>query len=345
MMNSITGVIGAGSFGTAVSTLLSTNTDVLVYSRNPEQVNKINEYHTNLGYKLPKNIKATGDLGTLAKECNLIFPVLPAAQFRSVMRELSPHIKPSHILIHGTKGLDIKGIDEADYSKTQVTRHNLLTMSQVIREETAAIRVGCISGPNLAKEIMGGLPTATVLASEFEEVIKLGNQALSSDRFVVFGSPEIRGVELAGALKNIIAIGTGIIGGLQLGKNLESILITRGLREIILFGNAMDVNSTAFLGTAGIGDLIATSTSENSRNYTFGKRLAGGEKTEDIINKMEEVAEGVRTLKIIFQLAKYYRISAPITNILHRIVFEGLEIQAGIHYLMRYPHTPDVDFL
>lgn len=345
MINSITGVIGAGSFGTAVCTLLSKNTDVLVYSRNAEQVDQINKDHKNLGYKLPKNIKATGNLSLLAKECNLIFPVLPSGQFRKVMCELSPHIKPSHILIHGTKGLDIKGIEESEFSTTQVTRHNLLTMSQVIREETAAIRVGCMSGPNLAKEIMKGLPTATVLASEFEEVIKLGNQMLSSDKFVVFGSPEIKGVELAGALKNIIAIGTGIIGGLKLGKNLESILITRGLREIILFGNAMGLKSTAFLGTAGIGDLIATSTSENSRNYTFGKRLALGEKTDDILRNMDEVAEGVRTLKIIFQLARYYRISAPITNILYRIVFEGLEIQTGIHYLMRYPHTPDVDFL
>lgn len=345
MINSTIGVIGAGSFGTAVSSLLSKNTNVLVYSRNADQVEQINQRHENLGYSLAENISATNDLEEIAKECNLIFPVLPAAQFRNVMREMSPYIKPSHILIHGTKGLDIKGIAESEYSNIQVTRHNLLTMSQVIREETAAIRVGCMSGPNLAKEIMSGLPTATVLASEFDEVIKLGNQALSSDKFVVFGSPEIKGVELAGALKNIIAIGTGIIGGLELGKNLESILITRGLREIILFGNAMGVKSSAFLGTAGIGDLIATSTSENSRNYTFGKRLAGGETTDDIIKNMEEVAEGVRTLKIIFQLARYYRISAPITSILHRIVFEGLEIQAGIHYLMRYPHTPDVDFL
>ena len=294
---------------------------------------------------MPKNIKATNEIQEVAEQCNLIFPVVPSAQFRAMMKTLSPYIKPSHILIHGTKGLDIKNIEESEYFDAQISNENIRTMSQVIQEESAAIRVGCVSGPNLAKEILAGLPAATVVASEFEEVIKLGHQVLSSDKFVVFGSHEMKGIELAGALKNIIAIGTGIIGGLGLGKNLESILITRGLREIILFGKAMNTESSAFLGTAGIGDLIATSTSTNSRNYTFGMRLAKGEKTKFIIDQMDEVAEGVRTLKIAQQMAKFYQISAPITNILHRIVFEDLEIQSAINYLMRYPHSPDVDFL
>ena len=153
------------------------------------------------------------------------------------------------------------------------------------------------------------------------------------------------GAELAGALKNIIAIGSGILRGKGLGKNIQAMLITRGLTEMIYFGNAMGATSHAFLGTAGIGDLVATATSKSSRNFTFGHRLGSGERREHIESTMPELAEGVRTLRIAHQLAKYYKLRVPITQMLHSIVFEGFDIDKALNFLITYPYDIDVDFL
>lgn len=149
----------------------------------------------------------------------------------------------------------------------------------------------------------------------------------------------------AGAVKNIIAIGSGILGGLELGKNMQAALITRGLREMIQFGEAMGASNAAFLGTAGIGDLIATATSEDSRNYTFGRRMATGETPEHIIKTSGEVIEGVRTLNIVHQLAIQEKLQLPIVSMLYRAVFEEFPIDRAIRILMTYNYAPDVDFL
>ena len=205
--------------------------------------------------------------------------------------------------------------------------------------------VGCLSGPNLASEIMDGQPTATVIGSHFDEVIRLGKRVLSSEHFHVFGTSDLLGAELAGALKNMIAIGSGILKGKGLGKNIQAMLITRGLTEMVHFGNAMGSSSSAFFGTAGIGDLVATATSKDSRNFTFGYRLGMGESIEEIESTMPELAEGVRTLKIARQLAKYYKLRVPITEMLYQIVFEDFDIDRAIHFLITYPYDVDVDFI
>ncbi|MDX2069940.1 MAG: NAD(P)H-dependent glycerol-3-phosphate dehydrogenase, partial [Haliscomenobacter sp.] len=196
----------------------------------------------------------------------------------------------------------------------------------------------------LATEILEGQPTATVIGSVYEEVIDLGKKVLSSDAFHVFGNNDILGAELAGALKNVIAIGSGILRGRGLGKNLQAMLITRGLMEMVRFGQAMGTTNSAFYGTAGIGDLVATATSKSSRNYTFGFRLGQGEKMQDIQATMPELAEGVRTLKITWHLANYYKLRLPITQMLYNIVFEGYNIDKAIKYLITYPYDVDVDF-
>ena len=176
---------------------------------------------------------------------------------------------PYHILIHGTKGFDITGIDENELTTKPFDRSNVHTISEVIVQESNVVRIGCLSGPNLASEIMAGQPAATVIGSKFSEVIKKGRNALDSSKFHVFGTHDILGAELAGALKNAIAIGSGILGGLGLGKNIQALLITRGLMEMVYFGKKMGANSKAFIGTAGIGDLIATATSTASRKLYF----------------------------------------------------------------------------
>ena len=161
----------------------------------------------------------------------------------------------------------------------------------------------------------------------------------------MFGSYDLLGAEMAGALKNIIALGSGMLAGKGLGKNLEAMLITRGLREMIELGKSVGATSRSFLGTAGIGDLIATATSNKSRNFSFGYRLGKGEQMNDIMSSVDEVVEGVRTVRIANQLAKHYHLRLPIINMIYSVVFEKLELEKAIQFLMRYPNLPDVDFI
>lgn len=341
------GIIGSGSFGIAIAKLLEINTDVLIYSRKPEIVVAINETHTHYNATLnPQRVRATGDPKEMCETCQLIFPIVPSGNFRTMMQTFSPYLKPYHFLIHGTKGLDLVGLKEEDLvSGVVVSRANIRTMSEVIAEESSVVRIGCLSGPNLASELIEGQPSATLIASRFDEVIDAGQAVLNSNRFHVFGSHEILGAEFAGAFKNIVAIGSGILGGKGLGRNIQAMLITRGLTEMIAFGTRLGATNKAFLGTAGIGDLIATATSTNSRNYTFGMRLAKGETPAQIIESMQEVAEGVRTLRIAHRIARTYRLHVPISEMLYRVVFEGFSIDKTIAYLMEYPYDVDVDFL
>lgn len=341
----IVGVVGAGSFGTAISNLLAYNVDVLLFSRNPELVSQVNVQHQSMEVALSPRVRATSDLREIAENCSLIFPVVPSGVFRQMMQDLGPLLRPYHVLIHATKGLDLHNVKEEEMDQVAITRENVSTMSEIITQESVVIRVGCLSGPNLASEIMEGQPTATVIGSHFDEVISMGKRVLSSEHFHVFGTHDILGAELAGALKNIIAIGSGILRGKQLGKNIQAMLITRGLTEMVYFGKAMGATSHAFFGTAGIGDLVATATSKSSRNFTFGYRLGSGEKKEDIEKTMPELAEGVRTLKIAKQLAKYYKLRVPITQMLYSIVYEDFDIDKALNFLITYPYDVDVDFL
>jgi len=337
------GVVGMGSFGAAIANLLSHNSDVLIYSRNTNKVNNFNENRQFKGITFAQCVVATDSLRDIAEACDLIFIVVPSASLRKLMKEFGPMLTPAKIIIHGIKGLDLKEIDLDNPNNDMFRKEMVKTMSDVILEESSIVRVGALSGPNLSKEILDGQPTATVIASPFDEVIKIGQEKLSGDKFYVFGSQDIKGAEFAGVFKNIIAVGSGILAGKGMGKNMQSMLITRGLREIIIFGELLGAKKEAFLGTAGIGDLVATATSELSRNFTFGNRLGAGESMETILSTMDEVVEGVRTLNIGMMLSKKYKLHTPITFILYKIVFDNYNIDKAISYLMRYPYAEDVD--
>ncbi len=341
------GVIGAGSFGTAIANLLAQNAEVLLFSRKPETVQSINATRTHLGVAIAPRVTAINDLQELAQRCTLIMPILPSNSFRSMIQALAPFLRPHHIVIHGTKGFDLRGVEEEDLDRPDFTinRSNVRTMSEVVWEESSVVRVGCLSGPNLAAEIMAGQPAATLVGSRFREVIQAGQQALNSSKFHVFGSYDILGAELAGALKNIVALGSGVLGGLGLGRNIQGLLIARGLAEMVYFGKSLGASSQAFMGVAGIGDLVATATSPNSRNYSFGMRLAKGETAAEIRGAMPELAEGVRTLKIARLLARHYKLHVPITDMLYAVVYEQFPIEKALEYLMTYPYAVDVDFL
>lgn len=341
-MNPPIGIIGAGSFGTAIANLVAKNRDVLMFSRKPETVAGINDRHECFGQPMETCVSATYDAEELCTRCRLILPMVPSHAFRAMMQTFSAHLRPYHLLIHGTKGFDVTPPAEPD---APLTRKHIHTMSEVIRQESSVVRVGCLSGPNLAKEIMAGQPTASVVASSFDEVIQMGKDVLASDKFQVFGTYELLGAELAGALKNCIAIGSGLLAGRGYGKNLQALLINRGLMEMINFGRAFGTSPKAFLGTAGIGDLICTATSEKSRNFTFGYRLGRGETIEQLRERQVELAEGLRNLEIAVALSEHYNIVTPIFQILHRVVYGGLPVERAIGMLMRYPNYSDVDFL
>jgi glycerol-3-phosphate dehydrogenase (NAD(P)+) len=339
------GVIGAGSFGTAISGLLAKNNDVLLFSRRAEAVEQINKKHVSYGSILPNNVIATDNLQEIAEKCDVIYPIIPSSAFRRTMRSLSPFLHPYHILIHGTKGFDTGDITDEMLANKTLSRSDIHTMSEVILQETVCVRVGCLSGPNLASEIIAGQPTAAVVASHFKEVFQIGKETLDSKQFHIFASDDLLGAELSGALKNIIAIGSGILGGLGMGKNLQAMLITRGLTEMVYFGQAIGATNEAFFGTAGIGDLVATATSTSSRNYSFGTKIAQGMTLAQINETMPETAEGIRTLRIAKQLARHYKIRVPITEMLYKIVFEEFEVKKALEFLMTYPYDKDVDFM
>jgi glycerol-3-phosphate dehydrogenase (NAD(P)+) len=218
-------------------------------------------------------------------------------------------------------------------------------MSEVIEEESIVCRIGCLSGPNLSSEIMEGQPAATLIASSFTEVIKAGQKALKSARFQVYGDHDIIGAELAGALKNIIALAAGILGGKGLGKNIWALLITRGLSEMIHIGKAVGTEVKPFLGVAGIGDLVATASSKNSRNYKAGYRLGKGESIEDILSSSTDVIEGIKTLETIRALNQHLGITTPIVEILYRVFFKKMDLDNAIQVLVTYRYAVDVDYL
>jgi glycerol-3-phosphate dehydrogenase (NAD(P)+) len=340
------GVIGAGNFGSTVANLLARHRNVLLYVRDEKAIKKILETGENRGHKMSKYITPTNDLRYLAEQCEIIFPIVPSAHFRSMMKKLSPYLHPYHILIHGTKGLDItlpKGQTIETVSK--LSRSQVKTMSEVIREESVVVRVGCLAGPNLSKELEERHPAATVIASPFNEVLSIGKRLLRNDRFQVYGNNELIGVELAGVLKNIIAIASGALSGMGYGENARGLLISRGVVEIIHLGRALGGKTKAFLGVAGIGDLVATCNSTLSRNFQVGYKLAEGKSLKEILESMDEVAEGINTVRIMKKCADYYNVRAPITNTIYQVLFEDLSAKDALNYLMRYPLNVDIDFI
>ena len=346
LSNETIGVIGAGSFGTVIGNLLSENRKVLLYARRPKVAEELQRNRVYKGMSIKDGVMMTNSLEELAHTCELIFPIVPSENFREMIRQLAPFLNPAHKLIHGTKGLDVK-IPEGETLSTiqSLSRDQVKTMSEVITEESVVMRVGAVAGPNLAGEIAEGHPAATVVASHFDEVTREVQTALRSSMFRVHGNHDLFGIELAGVLKNIMAIASGILHGLEYGDNTKALLITRGLAEMVHIGKALGANPKAFLGLAGIGDLVATCNSPRSRNFTVGYRLAKGEKLNEILEDMEEVAEGIKTVSVVKAMANYYKFTAPITLTLYKSLFEEMDVRHGMRLLMEFPFTEDVEFL
>lgn len=334
------GVIGAGSFGTAVANLLAENSHVLLTASSEEQASYIRINKQSARQKLHPNISVTHDLQKLASNCRVIFPIIPSHDFYDCMVDLKPYLNNDHVLIHGTKGLHLT----TDISSS-IRKEDLLTMTQVIEKVTGIKNTGCLAGPNLAREIAEGKPAATVIASNSQEVLDIGQQLLRTSNFQVLWNDDLYGVELCGVIKNIMAIASGALSGFELGENAKSLLVNRSMVEMIHIGTHMGAGLKAFLGVAGIGDLMATCNSPKSRNFTVGYRLAKGESPDQIFSSMEETAEGVNTTRLIYHLSEHYDWKTPITKLVYKVLFEDFPVKNAIGLLMKLPVREDIDFI
>lgn len=342
------GVIGAGSFGSAIANIVAVNvSEVLVYARSENRLENFNVLKKNNGFPVLDNVRATSSIEEITQNCTLLIFLVPSKSFRSVAREFSPHLRPYHIIIHGTKGVDIKlpdGVDSLE-ELTTLDRENIFTMSEVINQETPVKRVGCLSGPNLSVEMQMGQPSGAIVASHYDEVYQIGRQALNTDSYKIFSSHDLAGAEFAGVLKNIYAISSGILHGLGFEINARSLLITKGLHEMLYIGKSLGADTSAFLGIAGVGDLVATCSSTLSRNFAVGDQIARGKSLDEVINSMDEVAEGVRSVQIFHAYCKKNNLIAPFTETLYEVLFEGKSPSNGLKELMSFRYSSDVSFL
>jgi glycerol-3-phosphate dehydrogenase (NAD(P)+) len=317
-------IIGAGAWGTTLSILAAENGHtVTIWSYEDDVAKSINELRENkkylAGFQLPQNIDSTTDLKKAASS-DIIILSTPSQYLRKTLQSMSRSVKKEAMIISAVKGLEIE---------TQKR------MSVVIKEELPCEKISVISGPNISKEIARGLPAATVAASNRMETAKSVQQILNSNRFRVYTNTDVIGVELGGALKNIIAIAAGVADGLMLGNNAKSALMVRGMAEIIRLGVAMGGKSETFGGLSGIGDLITTCESTLSRNHQVGVEIAKGRKLNDIITKMYDVAEGVPTSKAARDISRKLKIEMPITEEVYSVLYEKKDPFKAISSLMQ----------
>ena len=303
------GVLGGGSWGTTVAALVSRNAPVRLWARSPDTVLQINTEHRNERYlpgiSLPEKLVASSDLAEVVKTADVLVMGIPSQSFRSVLEEVREHIRPWVPLISLTKGLEVE------------TRKR---MTEVVEEVLPGHPVGVLTGPNLAREIMEGKAAASVLAMQGGGNVSMLRPLFNSGLFRVYSNEDVTGCELGGVLKNIIAIAVGMGDGLGAGDNTRAGLITRGLSEVTRLGVALGGQKETFSGLAGMGDMIATCTSDQSRNRSVGVQLGRGRSIEEIISDMVMVAEGVKTAPAVMELAQANDIPMPIAEDVYKVV-------------------------
>jgi len=327
-------VLGGGSFGTAIANIVAGNGhDTRQWMRDPERAancREMGENHYYLpGVPLHPDLQVTSDLEAAIDGCQIVFVAIPSKSFREVVQRVAPLLEPGTILISTTKGIE---------------HDSFHLMSDILREETRGTRIGVLSGPNFAKEIVEGHYTATVIASDDEAVCSRIQKVLHSETFRVYSNSDVFGVELAGALKNIYAIVTGMASALNRGQNTISLLITRALAEMMRFAEAMGADPMTFIGLAGVGDLILTCSSDLSRNYRVGYLVGKGRQLEQAVAEIGQVAEGVNTVRLIKHKADEMGVYMPLVSAIHAILFEERPIPEVIRDLMSGAQTFDVAY-
>ena len=320
------GVIGNGAWGTTLALLLANKgTETILWDHRPERAVEIQQQRENIlflpGFRFPSTLYVTSNLKEAVEGKDALLLVTPSQRMRENVRLLAPYVGKGTILISASKGIEIS---------------SLKRMTEVICEElpNAVNRIAALSGPNISREVAEGKPTATVIAAYGQEVAVYARTLLTTSNYRVYTADDVVGVELGGALKNIIAIGAGMNDGMNMGENAKAAFITRGLAELARLGLAAGAHPMTFAGLAGIGDLIVTCASPLSRNHQLGRRLAAGQKLEHILSSTHSVAEGIYTTKAALKLAERYNVEMPITHQLSLVLFEGLDPYIAVSELM-----------
>ena len=305
-------VLGAGSFGTTMAHIASFKAPSVLWCRRPETADEINREHTNerylKGHRLSSQLRATASIEEAVREADVLVMGVPSHGVRAVLADAAQWIRPWVPIMSLAKGLE---------PETQ------LRMTQVIRDVLPDHPAGVLTGPNLSAEIMAEYAAASVISFENDEIARQLQQVFNSGLFRVYTNPDVAGCELGGALKNVIAIAVGMGDGLGVGDNTRAAVITRGLAELTRLGVAMGGRPETFAGLAGMGDLVATCTSRHSRNRHVGEELGRGRTIDEIIESMNQVAEGVKTSRVVMELGETHGVDLPISREVYGVVHGG----------------------
>lgn len=316
-------VLGGGSWGTALANLLANKGyKVVTWLRNKEQSDYINKYKENKKYlpgvKLSGNLEMTTDLD-IVKEAQIIISAIPTQNCREVFKQIKSKVKKNSIIVNVSKGLEVG---------------TLFRISEIVSQELPNLRYCVLSGPSHAEEVGREIPTTVVASSQLREVAEKIQDIFMTNRFRVYTNPDVIGVEIGGALKNIIALGAGISDGFGYGDNTKAALMSRGFIEIAKLGIKLGASGTTFSGLSGIGDLIVTCTSEHSRNRRAGILMGQGYTASKATEKVGMVVEGIKTTKAAYEISKKYNVDMPITTQLHKIIFEDFSVEQALENLM-----------
>jgi glycerol-3-phosphate dehydrogenase (NAD(P)+) len=324
-------VLGAGSWGTTVAHLLAHNTPTVLWARDPEVAAEVDEKATNERYlpgaELHPSLRATDDMAAAVASADLLVVGVPSHGFRQAIVDARHDLRPWVPVISLAKGLE------------QGTR---LRMTQIIDQELPGHPYGMLTGPNLAREILVGEAAASVLAMADETISEQLQDLFCSGLFRVYTNPDVVGCEIAGSLKNVIAIASGMADGLGTGDNTRAAVITRGLAEMARLGTAMGGHTVTFGGLAGLGDLLATCMSRQSRNRHVGEQLGRGRTLDEIVTEMHMVAEGVKSTPVVKAMAAEHGIEMPIVDEVHAVLYEGRSAKDAYQGLLNRAHVAEM---
>lgn len=328
-------VLGAGSWGTALSIVLADNNHtVSLWTHRKNQAEEINTTRKNKQYlqeTIPTRITATNNIQTTIIDADVIVIVVPTKAIREVCQQIKPFLNKETTIIHASKGIEPKTLNR---------------VSQMIHEEISDYPyndIVVLSGPSHAEEVAKRHPTTVTVSSSNDEKASLAQNIFMNESFRVYTSSDIVGIELGGALKNIIALGAGISDGLGYGDNAKAALITRGLAEIARLGTSLGANPLTFLGLPGVGDLVVTCTSIHSRNWRAGNLLGKGKPLDEVLSQMGMVVEGVRTTNAAYELAIKQQVEMPITSGLYELLFNNKHPEDVVDLLMNRTKREELD--
>jgi glycerol-3-phosphate dehydrogenase (NAD(P)+) len=324
------GIIGAGSWGTTVASIVARRSPAILWARRPELAEEITEKHTNSTYlgdlELHRRLTASSSLEAVVSQADVLIMGVPSHGFRDVLEKAAPYVRPWIPLVSLTKGLE-QGTD--------------FRMTEVIADVLPGHPAGILAGPNLAREVLEGYAAAAVVAMPDLHVASALQEIVHTTLFRIYSSQDVVGAELAGALKNVYAIAAGMASGLSTGDNTRALVIARSLAEMTRLGVAMGGQPETFAGLSGMGDLLATCISPLSRNRKVGVELALGKTVEEITSSMNMVAEGVKTSKVVMDLADRYQVHVPMAQEVYCVCHEGKKPEEAFRGLLRTRPTTE----